>query len=116
MAHNYPDKKKEVETLSRELAQGIPNTISAFSQLHRTALAAGAPDTKSKELMSLAIAISSRCTGCIAAHVGSALKHGATREEMLETIGVAVMMGGGPSLVYGCEALEAIKQFTSDTD
>ena len=51
-----------------------------------------------------------RCDGCIAYHVYDAVDAGASRQELIETIGVAVMMGGGPSVVYGCEALQAIDQ------
>ena len=61
--------------------------------------------------MALAIAIAIRCEGCIAYHVHDAIAAGATREEIAETIGVAVMMGGGPAAVYGAEALEAAGQF-----
>jgi AhpD family alkylhydroperoxidase len=71
----------------------------------------GALSTKVKELIALAIAITVRCDGCIAYHVHDARKAGATRQELVETIGVAVMMGGGPSVMYGAEALEALNQF-----
>lgn len=59
----------------------------------------------------MGIAISVRCDGCIAFHVKDALSSGASSEEIMETIGVAIMMGGGPSVVYGCEAMEALSQF-----
>jgi alkylhydroperoxidase/carboxymuconolactone decarboxylase family protein YurZ len=48
--------------------------------------------------------------------VHDALKAEASRAEVMETIGIAMMMGGGPSVVYGCEALEAVEQFASSTD
>tara|TARA_R110002051_G_scaffold104456_3_gene177126 strand:+ start:650 stop:865 length:216 start_codon:yes stop_codon:yes gene_type:complete len=64
----------------------------------------GVLTSKTKELISLGIAITVRCDGCIAFHVHDALKSKATSEEILETIGMAVMMGGGPVLMYGCEA------------
>ena len=73
----------------------------------------GALPPKIKELMALAIAVAIHCEGCIAYHVHDALYAGATREEIVETIGVAVMMGGGPAAVYGAEALEAVAQFES---
>ncbi len=59
----------------------------------------------------MAIGISVRCDGCIASHVRAALGAGATREEILDTIGVAVFMGGGPATVYGAEALQAVEEF-----
>ena len=64
----------------------------------------------------MGIAITVRCDGCIAFHVHDALKSGATPNEIVETIGVAVLMGGGPAVVYGCEALEALQQFSALSD
>ncbi|MBX7144223.1 MAG: carboxymuconolactone decarboxylase family protein [Oligoflexia bacterium] len=84
--------------------------MGAFVQLHHAAMAKGALDTKFKELIALGISICARCDGCIARHVSDALRAGATREEIVETIGVAVSMGGGPATVYGCEAFQALEQ------
>ena len=72
--------------------------------------------SKTKELISLGIAITVRCEGCISYHVHDALKAGATAEEIVETIGVAILMGGGPAMVYGCEALEALEQFLTQDE
>jgi AhpD family alkylhydroperoxidase len=85
--------------------------MAGFGDLHHGATAQGALSTKEKELIALGIAIALRCDGCIAYHVHDAIKAGATREEMVETIGVAILMGGGPSLMYGAETYEAIEQF-----
>ena len=63
-----------------------------------------------KELIALAIGIAVHCDGCVAYRVHDALRAAATRAEV-ETIGVAIMMGGGPAVVYGCEALVAGEQF-----
>jgi AhpD family alkylhydroperoxidase len=65
---------------------------------------------KVKKLMALAIAVVVRCDGCISIHVYDALAAGATREEIIEAIGVAILMGGGPSVVYGNTSLEALEQ------
>ena len=64
-------------------------------------------------LIALGIAIAVRCDGCIAFHVHDAIRAGASNEEMAETIGVAILMGGGPAVMYGCDALEAMKQFNA---
>ena len=94
-----------------ETRRGIPEVGKAFQQLAAAATAEGALDTKTKELIALAIGITARCDGCVAFHAGAAVRHGANREEVLETIGMAIYMGGGPSLVYGAQALEAYEQF-----
>jgi AhpD family alkylhydroperoxidase len=85
--------------------------MSAFFQLSGAAMADGALSSKSKQLIALGIGVTLRCDGCIAYHVHDAMRAGATRQEIMETIGVAVFMGGGPSMVYGCEAMEAFDQF-----
>ena len=83
-------------------------TMRAFQELHRAATAPGALPASIKELLALAIAISTQCDGCIAWHVTNAVKAGSTRDEVLEAIGVAVMMGGGPATYYGAKAATAL--------
>ena len=87
---------------------------TAFSTLADTAITNGSLSPKIKELIALAIGISGRCDGCIGFHTSAAIRHGAIREEVLETIGVAIYMGGGPSYVYGAQALEAFDQLTEE--
>ncbi len=108
---NYPQQRKHITELMNELGGHLPETMAAFRYLHRAGLEEGALPSKMKELIALAIGINVRCDGCIAYHVRDAMQAGASREEIVETIGVAIMMGGGPSVVYGCEAFEALKQF-----
>jgi len=74
----------------------------------------GALDNKTKELIALAIGVTVRCDGCVAHHAMACLDKGATREEIVEAIAVAIHMGGGPSMVYGAEALEAYDQHVKD--
>ena len=61
----------------------------------------------------LAIGIAVHCDGCVAYHTKMAYQHGATREEVAETVALAVYMGGGPAAVFGGDALRAYDQFAS---
>jgi AhpD family alkylhydroperoxidase len=88
-----------------ELRKAMPEPSKGFGALAQAAIAPGVLDSKTKELMALAIGITARCDGCLAFHAKAAKKYGATREEVLETIAVALYMGGGPSMIYGAEAL-----------
>lgn len=88
-----------------DLAEAIPGPTSAFGRLVMEATDDGALTVKTKELIAFAIAIAVRCDGCIAHHAEAVLKAGATRQEVAEMIGVAILMGGGPASVYGVEAL-----------
>lgn len=110
-AKNYPQRYDDLQEMIGKLAGAAPGPMAKFSELHRTALEAGTLDRKTKELIALAIGIAGHCDGCIAYHVHDGLKAGATKEEIAETIGVAVLMGGGPSVVYGAEAQHALDQF-----
>ncbi len=107
----YPEKYKDLTKGMKSLSQDLPGTLSAFTKLHEAAAQEGELSTKTKELIALGIAITVRCNGCISYHVHDALKSGASYQEVVETIGVAVLMGGGPSVVYGVEAHDALKQF-----
>lgn len=111
MEKNYHEYNDFVRSLMQELGQDLPGPMGGFSQLHREASKDGALSTKFKELIALAIGITVRCDGCIAYHIADAIEAGASREEILETIGVAILMGGGPSVVYGSEAYRALQQF-----
>lgn len=84
-----------------------PQIGEGFTAMHKAAMEPGALSVKEKELQALAIGISKQCVDCIGFHVRAARKAGATREELVETIGVAVMMGGGPAYMYGSKAIEA---------
>ena len=94
------------------LRKGIPGVAKGFAEVARSAISDGALDPKTKELIALAIGITARCDGCLAFHAKAAAKYGATREEVMETIAVAVYMGGGPSMIYGAEALSAFDALT----
>jgi len=111
MAKDYPSLYSDLVGLMRRLAGEAPGIMAGFNKLHSTSTAEGALSTTVKELMALAIGINVRCDGCLAYHVHDAIRAGASRAEVIETIGVAIMMGGGPSVVYGCEALAALDQF-----
>jgi AhpD family alkylhydroperoxidase len=95
------------------LCEGAPAAMKAFGGLALAATAPNALDTKTKELMALAISIAVRCGGCVAYHTRAALKAGANRQEVVETVALAVYMGGGPAAVYGADALRAFDEYAA---
>lgn len=101
----------QLDAGNRRLRDALPATMAGFSHLHAAAFEPGALGTATKELIALGIAINVPCEGCIAYHVLDALRAGATAEEITEAIGVAIVMGGGPSVIYGSQALEALRQY-----
>jgi len=110
-AVHYPDKFRNAVKNSRALASAQPEVMKAFAGLHVAGAASGALDHKTKELMCLAISVVVRCDDCIAYHIHDALEAGATREEVADALGVAILMGGGPSMLYAAHAIEAVDEF-----
>ena len=111
MIKDYSKNYNNLTKLIDEIGTKIPDTMKGFNDLHKASVSDGVLSSKTKELIALGIAISVRCDGCISFHVHDALKAGASSQEIMETISVAILMGGGPALVYGCEAMEALEQF-----
>ena len=110
MSKDYKALAGAVDARAGNLFRAAPDQMRALRGLMQAASKDGALDARTKELMAIAIAIATHCEGCIVFHVRAAIRHGATREELAETVGVAIEMGGGPAAVYGADALAAFDQ------
>jgi AhpD family alkylhydroperoxidase len=116
MDRNYPQYREDIGDSVKELRRQIPDVVAAFGQIQKAVMSEGALSVKHKQLTALALGIGARCEGCIAAHIVGALDAGASVEEISETIGVAIEMGGGPSFTYGAIAFEALQQFLAQRE
>lgn len=114
MEKNYLEITKNISANLKVLRKDIADTMQGFSAMAQAATKDGALDKKTKELIALAIGVASRCDGCIGFHSEALAKLGATREEVEETLGMAIYMGGGPSLMYAADALLAYEQFKAN--
>jgi AhpD family alkylhydroperoxidase len=95
---------------ARDLRRAIPEVYRGFAQLYEAALAPGVLDVKTKELIALAIAVSRECDGCITAHADAAARSGATEAEVAETLGVVILMNGGPGTTISPGAFAAFRE------
>lgn len=111
MEKNYPEITKNISANLKHLRKDIADTMQGFSVMAQAATKDGVLDKKTKELIALAIGVSTRCDGCIGFHSEALVKLGASREEIMETLGMAIYMGGGPSLMYAADAISAYDQF-----
>jgi AhpD family alkylhydroperoxidase len=111
MTTEWPELTKTLNGWIKELRAGSPDVMRAFSGMAQAALAPKALDTKTKELIALAIGVAVRCDDCVAFHAKAALEQGATREEIAETLAMTVYMGAGPSVMYASHALAAFDAF-----
>lgn len=91
----------------RELSGLHPELVKGFSALSRGAATTRHLDAKTRELIALAVAVTTRCDGCIDAHVRKAKSAGATREEMAEALGVAIALNAGAAFTYALHVLDA---------
>jgi AhpD family alkylhydroperoxidase len=110
VAKDYVQIANDVETGVGLLRQAAPDAMKAFGGLAIASTASRALDSRTKELMALAIGIAVHCDGCVAYHTKMARRHGASREELAETVALAIYMGGGPAAVYGADAIRAYDQ------
>jgi AhpD family alkylhydroperoxidase len=91
-----------------QLNQEAPDIPRAFGALFQSLMKPGALTVREKELIALGIGIAVRCIPCINAHTEKAIQAGATKEQVLETAGVAVVMQGGPAYTYVPQVMDAI--------
>ena len=111
MDKNYVDITRNISANLKKLRNDIPDTMKGFAALAQAAIRDGALDKKSKELIALALGVAAHCDGCIGFHAEALVKLAATREEVEEALGMAIYMGGGPSLMYAADAIAAYEQF-----
>jgi AhpD family alkylhydroperoxidase len=109
----YTKKLEEVKTLIERLQKESPKQTAAFNQFMMSVEKPGALSSKEKDLINVALSISGQCEWCIALHVKGALNNGASREEIIDAAMQAVLMHGGPALMYMIPVEKALDEFTS---
>jgi len=112
MSNEYKKLTTELSASIGGIRKDIPDVMKGFSAMAGAALEDGALSKKTKELIALAIGVAGHCKGCIGFHVKALIALGVTREELVETLGMAIYMGGGPSLMYAAEAMQAFEEFS----
>ncbi len=112
MSKDYKAIIGDIGAYSKELHKLVPETMAGFSSMAKAATSTKALDEKAKEMIALALGVAARCDGCLGYHTKALARLGASREEVAETLGMAIYMGGGPSLMYAADALRAFDQFS----
>ncbi len=117
MTTNYIELRQHLEERLTQFGHEMPGPMTGFARLHKKTVEDGALSARVKEMMALAISVAIGCEGCIAYHTHDAIKAGATRPELLETISVGLMtlapalrfgasagVAGGPGTIYAAHA------------
>jgi AhpD family alkylhydroperoxidase len=90
-----------------EIGKLSPGTVRGYAELSEAGNKTGKLDAKTRELIALAVAVTRQCDGCITVHTDAAAKHGASREEIAEALGVAIAVNAGAALVYSARVMDA---------
>jgi len=105
---DWLDYRKHLLGRIGEFGKRSPGTLQGYQALSKAGAATGHLDAKTRELIALAVAVTRQCDGCITTHVDAALRHGVTREELVEALGVAIAVNAGAALVYSARVMDAV--------
>lgn len=109
---DWLDYRKELQGRIGEISKLSPDILRGYQTLAGAGDKTNHLDAKTRQLIALAVAVTTRCDGCITVHTGEALKHGATREEITEALGVAIELNAGAALVYSARVMDAVEAHT----
>lgn len=107
MMLNWDEYMQELMTTTGEIGRTSPDIVRGYRTLSDAGSKTNKLDAKTRELIALAAAVSLRCDGCITIHTTAAIKNGATKEEIVEALGVAISVNAGAALVYSSRVLDA---------
>lgn len=111
---NYADQYHGINSLLKRMNTLLPEQTKSFFEFNKASMKSSVLSEKVKELICLAISICIRCDDCLVYHMHKAIELGASKEEILDIIGLSVVMGGGPALMESCQAIVALEQLWTD--
>lgn len=107
MMLDWNDYHKQLLATIADIAKISPDTVRGYGTLSNAGAKTTQLGDKTRELIALAVAVTRQCDGCIAVHTDAAVKHGATREEIMETLSVTISVNAGAALVYSARVMDA---------
>jgi AhpD family alkylhydroperoxidase len=113
MMLEWNDYQEQLLKRISDLGRSSPETVRGYRALSQAGAKTGKLDAKTRELIALAVAVTRQCDGCIITHTDAAIKHGATREEVAEALGVAIAVNAGAALVFSARVMDA---YTAKTE
>jgi AhpD family alkylhydroperoxidase len=113
MMLDWNEYRRQLSANIAEIGRVNPETVRGYRELTEAGLKTTHLGAKTRELIALAVAVTRQCDGCITVHTDAAIKQGATREEIVEALGVAVAINAGAALVYSSRVMDAYAQKTS---
>lgn len=108
MMMDWKDYRDQLTARTREIAQAEPDLVAGYQTIAKAKAGSGVLDGKTRELIALAVAVTLRCDGCIAFHTHAAKRNGASKEEIVEALGMAITVNAGATMVYSSRVLDAL--------
>jgi AhpD family alkylhydroperoxidase len=112
MMLDWNEYRTQLLTTISNMAKISPGTVRGYRELSDAGGKIGKLDPKTRELISLAVSVTRQCDGCITVHTDAAVKQGATKEEIMEAVGVAIAVNAGAALVYSARVMDAYNAIT----
>ena len=109
MMINWNEYHKQVIAGTGDISKISPDIVRGYRTIADAGQKTGALDAKTRELIALAVAVTVRCDGCIVVHTDAAIKHGATKEEIVEALGIGITVNAGAALVFSTRVLDAFE-------
>jgi AhpD family alkylhydroperoxidase len=109
MILNWNEYREQLAAGVKEFGQLSPATVKGYVELSSAGRNKDFLGAKMRELIALAVAVTARCDGCITVHSEAAIRHGASKEEIAEALGVAIAVNAGAALVYSTRVMDAVK-------
>jgi AhpD family alkylhydroperoxidase len=109
---DWKQYRDEIAARLRDIRVSKPDIIKGYAELHHANSNSVHLDAKARELIALAVAVTLRCDGCINAHSEAAVKAGASKDEVVEALSVAIMVNAGAAMVYSARTMDAFDAYT----
>lgn len=110
---NWSEYQKQIAATTAQIARAEPDILRGYRALSEAGNRSNLLGAKARELIALAVAVTRQCDGCIAVHTDAAVKHGATQEEIVEALGVAIAVNAGAALIYSSRVMDAFNAKSS---
>ena len=109
---DWVDYRNQLMGRIGEIAKLSPATVQGYQMLSGAGARTNHLGAKTRELIALAVSVTTRCDCCITVHTAEALKQGATKDEIAEALGVAVALNAGAALVYSARVMDATEAYS----
>ena len=107
MMMDWAEYRQQINATLKEMSEVNPGVIKAYVAMHHANAASTRLDARTRELIALAVSVTLRCDGCINAPTDAAFKAGASKEDIVDALGVAMMVNAGAAMVYSARTIDA---------